>query len=149
MSGWPRATGDGKTVVTAAWEAPMQTTWGEFWELENSLYSLVETDETYPLWPHPHLVGYVHPWIGGGSAPSPSTLWWASLLALSSLARYHRQPGSRRSTWINRIWGCLCAGCWTWRRIGYLLVCLTPFGIGIKRLSDELWSDTALGSFRP
>ena len=83
------ATGDGRLAVTVAREAPMQTTLGEFWELENGLYSAVEIDERYPRWPHPHLVGHVQPSIGGGSAPSPLMLWWALLLALSSLARYH------------------------------------------------------------
>ena len=83
------ATGDGRMAVTVAREAPMQTTLGEFWELENGLYSAVEIDERYPRWPHPHLVGHVQPSIGGGSAPSPLMLWWALLLALSSLARYH------------------------------------------------------------
>ena len=57
--------------------------------MEDALYSAVEIDERYPRWPHPHLVGHVQPSIGGGLAPSPLMLWWALLLALSSLARYH------------------------------------------------------------
>jgi hypothetical protein len=76
-------------VVTVVREAPMQTTLAEFWRLEDDLYSAVEIDETYLRWPHPHLVGYVQPSIGSGPAPSPLMLWWALLLALSSLARYY------------------------------------------------------------
>jgi hypothetical protein len=110
-------------VVTVAREAPMQITLAEFWRLEDDLYSAVEIDETHPRWPHPHLVGYVQPSIGGGPAPSPLMLWWALLLALSSLARYHRQPRSRRSTWINRFWRHFYVMCWTWRRIGYPPAC--------------------------
>jgi hypothetical protein len=83
------ATTDGRMAVTVAREAPMQTTLDGFWELEDGLYSAVEVDDSYPLWPHPHLVGYVQPSIGGGLAPSTLMLWWALLLALSSLARYH------------------------------------------------------------
>jgi hypothetical protein len=62
-------------VVTVAREAPVQTTFAELGELENGLHSAVDIDDTYPLWPHPHLVGYVQPSIGGGSAPSPLELW--------------------------------------------------------------------------
>jgi hypothetical protein len=83
------ATTDGRLVVTVAREAPMQTTLGEFWGLEDGLYSAVEIDETHPLWPDPHYVGHVQPLIGGGPAPSPLMLWWPLLLGLSSLARYH------------------------------------------------------------
>ena len=83
------AAADGRMVVTVAREAPMQTTLGEFWQLENELYSAIEIDETHPRWPHPQYVGHVQPSIAGGPAPSPLMLWWALLLALSSLARYH------------------------------------------------------------
>jgi hypothetical protein len=83
------ATVDGRMVVPVAREAPTQTTLAEYWNMQDALYSAVEIDETYPLWPHPHLVGYVQPSIGGGPAPSPLMLWWALLLGLSSLARYY------------------------------------------------------------
>jgi hypothetical protein len=57
--------------------------------MEDALYSTVEIAETFPRGPHPHLVGFIQPSVGGGPAPSPLMLWWALLLSLSSLARYY------------------------------------------------------------
>jgi hypothetical protein len=57
--------------------------------MEDALYSTIEIAETFPRWPHPHLVGFIQPSVGGGPAPSPLMLWWALLLSLSSLARYY------------------------------------------------------------
>ena len=61
----------------------------DFWELENGLYSVVEVDESYPLYPDPHYVGWAIPTLADGPAPSPLLLWWALLFGLSHLTRYH------------------------------------------------------------
>jgi hypothetical protein len=80
---------ESRGAVTVARECPVHMTMPEFWQFEDELYSTVEIDETFPRWPDPHFVGIVQPAIGGGPSPSPLMLWWALLLGLSSLVRYH------------------------------------------------------------
>ena len=59
----------------------------EFWEHQDALFSVVETDPRFSTRP-PTLVGYALPAVAGGPSPMPLVLWWALLLGLSSLARY-------------------------------------------------------------
>jgi hypothetical protein len=74
--------------VVVAKDAPEQMRMAEYWKLQDSLYSVVEIDQRFPVRPDPHLVGYALPAVAGGPSPLPLLLWWALLLGLSSLARY-------------------------------------------------------------
>ncbi|GAA3948309.1 YaaC family protein [Actinoplanes auranticolor] len=73
-------------VVT---DAPEDIPESTLWNLRALMFSVVEVDTTLPVWPRPNFRGYASPAVGGGLSPSPLMLWWALLLGLSSLARYH------------------------------------------------------------
>lgn len=55
----------------------------EYWKIENSMFSSGNVDEHGTMWV------FASPSLGGGPAPLPMMMWWALLLGLSSLARYH------------------------------------------------------------
>jgi hypothetical protein len=78
---------DGRVIIGRPAERFMPL--ADFWELEDSLYSVVEIDESFPRYPEPHLIGWAIPAVTGGPAPSPLLLWWALLFGLSHLTRYH------------------------------------------------------------
>jgi hypothetical protein len=80
-------TADGQQGVRIGRDAPGTIPMAEYWELEDSLYSVVEVDPRFPTRP-PSFIGYAIPAIAGGPSPLPMLLWWALLLGLSSLARY-------------------------------------------------------------
>jgi hypothetical protein len=75
--------------ASVGWPAPAQMSYAEYLRLQDSLFSIVEVDPTYPMNPIPHEIGFALPTVGGDSALHPLMLWWAMLLALSSLVRYH------------------------------------------------------------
>jgi hypothetical protein len=79
---------DGHRGVVVAKDAPKQMSLAEYWQLHESLYSVVEIDQHFPALPYPELIGYALPAVAGGPSPLPLVLWWALLLGLSSLARY-------------------------------------------------------------
>jgi hypothetical protein len=79
---------DGHLGVVVAKDAPRQMSLAEYWQLQDSLYSVVEIDQRLPVPPYPNLIGYALPAVAGGPSPLPLVLWWALLLGLSSLARY-------------------------------------------------------------
>jgi hypothetical protein len=78
----------GAPGVTIAKDAPALMSLTERWQLEDSLFSVVEVDQHLQTWPGPTYVGYALPAVAGGKSPLPLLLWWALLLGLSSLARY-------------------------------------------------------------
>jgi hypothetical protein len=80
---------EGQGRVYVGWPAPDPLPFTELWRLQDELFSVVEVNERLPLRPLPQLVGYALPEVGGGPSPAPLMLWWALLLGLSSLARYH------------------------------------------------------------
>jgi len=69
-------------------EVPRQVSMAQLWEKQREFASIIEADERYPRYPDPHLVGFALPTIAEAASPHPLMLWWALLLALSSLARY-------------------------------------------------------------
>jgi hypothetical protein len=75
--------------ATVGVPAPRQMTLGGYQRLQDQLFSVVEVEPTYPMYPYPHLIGFALPKLGGGPAPTPLLLWWALLLGLSSLVRYY------------------------------------------------------------
>ena len=87
---------DGQQGVRIGRDAPGTIPMAGYWELENSLYSIVEVDPRFPP-RSPSFIGYAIPAIAGGESPLPVLLWWALLLGLSSLARY--EPAA----WITAI----------------------------------------------
>jgi hypothetical protein len=66
-------------------------TYPDYWDLQEELFSVVEADPGQPRRPDANRIGFALPKLGRGPAPHPLMLWWALLLALSSLVRYH--PG--------------------------------------------------------
>jgi len=88
----------GITFVPVGKPAPSQVTLTDYWRLEDSLFSVVENyPDTPTTEPHVYKVGYALPAVGGGPAPAPLMLWWALLLGLSSLVRYHPEQ------WTNAV----------------------------------------------
>jgi hypothetical protein len=73
---------------TVARPADMQMRLADFHRLQDGMYSFVETNDD-PVSGYGNVVGYALPALAGGPSPSPLMLWWALLLGLSSLARYH------------------------------------------------------------
>jgi YaaC-like protein len=58
--------------------------------LQREFASFIEKDGTQPQYPNPHLMGRALPEKSEMEVcPFPLLLWWALLLGLSSLARYH------------------------------------------------------------
>lgn len=80
-------TADRQQGVRIGRDAPGTIPMAEYWQLEDSLYSVVEVDPRFPT-RSPSFIGYAIPAIAGGPSPLPLLLWWALLLGLSSLARY-------------------------------------------------------------
>ncbi|MFI5895690.1 hypothetical protein ACIA5D_36905 [Actinoplanes sp. NPDC051513] len=82
---------DGRPILTAAKTAQFSLTFEEFWAAENALYSIVEIDHVRSEPFQAHWIGHALPDLCGQPAPHPLMLWWALLLGLSTLVRYH--PG--------------------------------------------------------
>lgn len=81
-------------------EVPRQIPMAQLWEKQHGFASIVEADERYPRYPDPHLVRFALPTIAEAASPHPLMLWWALLLALSSLARH--EPAA----WTSAISAC-------------------------------------------
>jgi hypothetical protein len=95
--GISRAFADGEDEVTRdektynplmAIPADLQMSPAAFWRLQAELFSLIEANRD-PTTSYRNHLGHVVPSLAGAPAPSPLMLWWALLLGLSSLARYH------------------------------------------------------------
>lgn len=86
---------DGVMRVMLAKASSPEMSLAEYWKLQDSMLSVVEIDDRYPLRPHPNVMGFAQPAVAGAPSPSPLMLWWALLLGLSSLARYHPAAWTR------------------------------------------------------
>lgn len=77
------------SVVNLKIDIPSPITFGDFWRRERNLISMLEIDDNGPTGSGVTIKGYALPGIAGGESPLPLMLWWALLIGLSSLARYH------------------------------------------------------------
>jgi hypothetical protein len=68
--------------------APHQITLNDYWRLLDGLFSVTEERNG-------GVYGFALPAVGGQPAPVPLMLWWALLLGLSSLVRYHPTAWTR------------------------------------------------------
>lgn len=68
--------------------APHQVALSDYWRLLDNLFSVTEERDG-------ELHGIALPAVGGHPAPVPLMLWWALLLGLSSLVRYHPTDWTR------------------------------------------------------
>lgn len=69
--------------------APPRLSRSEWWMKRAGLFSVVELPHSERTALMPQWTGIALPEVGGDVAPSPLMLWWALLLVLSDLARYH------------------------------------------------------------
>jgi len=85
-----RTTGPGKEMlVMLAKPCPPQMSLADYYAAQDSMLSVVEVGEVAQSNPYGIWSGYALPIVASGVSPSPLMLWWALLLGLSSLARYH------------------------------------------------------------
>jgi hypothetical protein len=71
--------------------APATLSYPAYWKLHDELFSVIEFERAHTGRGAANRMGFALPKVGGGIAPHPLMLWWAFLLGLSSLVRYH--PG--------------------------------------------------------